>query len=129
MALGTFSPIRCGTSQTPSLCRHNILVVSHGIVGPNKQTPLTGPNKLPHRGRGSTLIPFVMTRTQPCKYCLLKPWWLIWAQSGQYLYGWVRVVIIILIILFTNVDRGVTWTTFIWVKFSNSPFVIWVFHT
>ena len=48
-------------TNTPP-CRYNVLVVSHGIVGPNKQTPLTGPNKPPHRGRGSALIPFVMAR-------------------------------------------------------------------
>ena len=53
----TFSPIRCGTSQTPPPCKHNILVVSHGIVGPNKHP--YGTKQTPHRGRGSTLIPFV----------------------------------------------------------------------
>ena len=48
--------------------KHNILVVSHGIAGSNKQTPLMGLNKPLHRGRGSALIPFVTIRFQPCRY-------------------------------------------------------------
>ena len=28
-------------------CRHNIIIVSHGIVGLNRKTPPTEPNKLP----------------------------------------------------------------------------------
>ena len=55
-------------------CRHNVFIVSHKIVGSNKQIPLMGPNKPPHRGRGSILIPFVTTHTQPCRYCAF------WAQ-------------------------------------------------
>ena len=58
-------------TNTPP-CRHNVLVVSHGIVGLNKQTPLTEPNKPPHRGWGLALIPFVTTHSQPCRYC---PFW------------------------------------------------------
>ena len=42
--LRTLSPIQCRTSQTP-LFRYNFLVVSHGITGPNKKTPLIRPNK------------------------------------------------------------------------------------
>ncbi|RVW88871.1 Transposon Tf2-8 polyprotein [Vitis vinifera] len=38
----------------------------------------TKPNKPPHRGRGSALIPFVTTHTQPCRYCPL------WAQRGPH---------------------------------------------
>ena len=57
-------------TNTPP-CRHNVLVVSYGIAGPNRQTPHSGSNKSSHQGQGSTLIPFVMTHTQPCKYCLL----------------------------------------------------------
>ena len=49
-------------------CKHNVLVVSHGIAGPNKWTP----KQTPHRGRGSVLIPFVTTCIQPCRYC---PFW------------------------------------------------------
>ena len=49
-------------------CRYNVLVVSYEIVGPNKQTFLTGPNKPPHRGRRSALIPFVTIRSQSCRY-------------------------------------------------------------
>ena len=64
-------------TNTP-ICRHNVLVVSHGIAGSNRQTPLTGPNKPPHRGWGSALIPFVTTHIQPCKYCSL------WAQRGPH---------------------------------------------
>ena len=64
-------------TNTPP-CRHNVLVVSHGITGPNRQTPLTEPNKPPHRGRGSALIPFVTTRTQPYRYCPL------WAQEDPH---------------------------------------------
>ena len=37
----------------------------------NKQTPPMGPNKLSHWGWKSALIRFIMTRTQPCKYCPL----------------------------------------------------------
>ena len=38
-------------------CRHNVLVVSHGIAGPNRQTPFTGPNKPPHWGRVGENVP------------------------------------------------------------------------
>ena len=62
------------TNTSP--CRHNVLVVSHWIAGSNRQIPIIGPNKPPHRGRGSALIPFVTTHTQPCKYYSL------WAQGG-----------------------------------------------
>ena len=44
--------------------RHNVFIVPHGIIGSNKQIPLTGPNKPPHQGRGSTMIPFVTKRIQ-----------------------------------------------------------------
>ena len=44
-------------------CRHNVLIVSHGIAGSNRKTPLIGPNKPSHRGRGLALIPFVTTRS------------------------------------------------------------------
>ena len=64
-------------TNTPP-CRHNVFVVSHGIAEPNRQTPLTEPNKPPHRGQGSALIPFVTTHTQPCRYCPL------WAQEGPH---------------------------------------------
>ena len=33
-------------------CRHNVLVVSHGIARSNRQTPLTGSNKPPTPGSG-----------------------------------------------------------------------------
>ena len=60
------------TNSPPSSpCRHNVLVVSHGIAGSNKQTPLTGLNKPLHQGRGSALIPFVTTHSQLCRYCSL----------------------------------------------------------
>ena len=49
-------------TNTPS-CRHNVFIVSHGIVGPNKQTPFKGPNKPPHQGQKSALIPFVMVHS------------------------------------------------------------------
>ena len=63
-------------TNTPP-CRHNIPVVSHRITGPNRKTPFMRPNKPPHRSHGSTLISFVTTHTQPCRYCLL------WVQRDQ----------------------------------------------
>ena len=53
-----FPPYLMRDVTNTSLCRHNVLVVSHGIAEPNRQTPLMGLNKPPHWGRGSTLIPF-----------------------------------------------------------------------
>ena len=75
-----FPPIQCGMSQTPTPpppCRHNVLVVSHEIMGPNRQTPLWGQTN-PTPRSGSTLIPFVTTRSQPCRYCPL------WTQRGPH---------------------------------------------
>ena len=63
-------------TNTPP-CKHNVLVVFHGMTGPNRQTPHTGPNKPPHQGQRSVLIPFVTTRSQPCRYCPF------WAQRGS----------------------------------------------
>ena len=44
-------------------CKHNVLVVSRGITGLNRQTLPMELNKLPHRGQRSTLIPFVTLQT------------------------------------------------------------------
>ena len=53
-----------GYHKPSSPCKHNILVVFHGIVGPNKS---------PHQGWGLTTIQFVMmTYSQLCRYC---PFW------------------------------------------------------
>ena len=69
MTLTTLKALSDVGCHKHSPCRHNVLVVSDGIVGSNKQTPLTGPNKPPHWAWGSALVPFVTIRTQPCKYC------------------------------------------------------------
>ena len=57
-------------------CRHNVLIVFHRITGSNRQTPYMGPNKPSCQGRGLTLIPFVTTHTQSCRYCPL------WTQKA-----------------------------------------------
>ena len=56
--------------------KYNVLIVSHEITGPNMQTSLTMPNKPSHKGRGLTLIPFVITRSLSCRYYSLS------AQKG-----------------------------------------------
>ena len=61
--------------------RHNVLVVSHGIVGLNRQTSHTGLNKLLYRGQGSTLIPFETSRSQLCRY---HPSWALIALNDVY---------------------------------------------
>ena len=53
-----FPPYLMGDVTNTPPCRHNVLVMSHRIAEPNRQTPLMGLNKPPHWGRGSTLIPF-----------------------------------------------------------------------
>ena len=73
-----FSPYPMWDVTNTPPCKHNVLVVSHGIAGPNRQTPLTGPNKPPHRGRGLTLIPFVTTCSKLYRYYPL------WTQMGPH---------------------------------------------
>ena len=44
-------------------CRHNIVVVSHGMVGLNRQTTHNVPDKPLYWGQGLVLMSFVMTRS------------------------------------------------------------------
>lgn len=64
---------------------HDILIVSHKIVGTNRQTLLARSNKLSHWGRESILIPFVMTHSLPCRYCLLWAQWAFMALKCVYM--------------------------------------------
>ena len=57
IASKTFPLFDVGCHKHPP-CRHNVLVASYEIVGPNSQTPLTGPNKPLHQGQRLVLIPF-----------------------------------------------------------------------
>ena len=53
------------------MCKHNILVVSHEIVGKNRDISLTRPNKSLNWDRKSTLISFIMIHSKLCRYCVL----------------------------------------------------------
>lgn len=53
------------------MCKHNILVVSHEIVGKNRDIFLTRPNKPLNWDRKSTLILFIMIHSKLCRYCVL----------------------------------------------------------
>lgn len=60
-------------------CRHNIILVSHGIARPNRKTPPTEPNKSPISGLGIDSNIFSITiHTQQCRYYLLQ------AQKGPH---------------------------------------------
>ena len=62
-----FPPIRSGMSQTPPMQTQHPRCVPWDCKAKQTNTPM-GLNKPPYRGQRSDLIPFVTTRSQPCKY-------------------------------------------------------------